>query len=379
MLGAVSEVSVVLCMDTEGPCADPGNPELLADWDRVDAAMDRLFDETLRRHAPDSTGGGLRIGWFFLTWTGFRTNPRGRAFGYHAVRDHYLARWGDALAALGDEQCWHYHHPAPSGIGNEWGTDWSTSDEHDRILARQLLERGWFPVCYRAGGTIMSNESSRWVDRWFPFDYSNRSPHVVPGLVDWSTAAADWSLYRPDPDDYRRPGNGRRLVARCLDLVTNVHRLNEEDVVAAFERARAGAPAILSAFDHDYRDIHDRLCAFSELVASVGRRFPDVPWRYAAPVEAARRYLAAPAPRPLEVTAALAGGDVVVETSEPVFQDRPFLAVRHPDGELEHVSTGLVRESATRWRWRPAGEWSEAAVGASTSLGESAVAVVASG
>lgn len=372
------EVSVVVCMDTEGPCADPGNPELLADWDSVDAAMDKLFDETFRRRIPDTAGGGLRIGWFFLTWTGFRTNPRGRALGYHAVRDHYLARWGDALAALGDEQCWHYHQPAPSGIGNEWGTDWSTSDEYDRILARQLLERSWFPVCYRAGGTIMSNDSSRWVDRWFPVDYSNRAPLVVPGLADWSTSPADWSLYRPDPADYRLPGSGQRLMARCLDLVTNVHRLSETDVVSAFERARAGEPAILSVFDHDYRDIHDRFCEFSELVASVGKRFADVPWRYAAPVEAVRRYLGASPPSPLRVTAELAGRDVVVETSEPVFQADPFLAVRSEGGDAELVSAGLLRESPTRWRWRPESEWLDASVGVSTALGEAAVASVAS-
>ena len=36
-------VQIVFCMDTEGPCDDPSNPELLASWDAVDAAMDRLF------------------------------------------------------------------------------------------------------------------------------------------------------------------------------------------------------------------------------------------------------------------------------------------------------------------------------------------------
>src|SRR3954468_13278954 len=101
------EVQVVLCMDTEGPCADPGNPELLATWDAVDAAMDKLFDPSFRARLPDPGGGGLKIGWFFLSWTGLTTNPRSRALGYHAVRDHYLARWGSALDELGDEQHWH--------------------------------------------------------------------------------------------------------------------------------------------------------------------------------------------------------------------------------------------------------------------------------
>src|SRR3954471_22677456 len=153
-------VHVVVCMDTEGPCADPDNAELLATWDEVDAAMGKLFEPAFRSRFPDPSGGGLRFGWFFLTWTGFATNPRSRDFGYHRVRDHYLERWGDALASFGDEQCWHYHHPPASGVGNEWGLDWTLGDEHDRILSRQMLERGWWPACYRAGGTIMDAISS---------------------------------------------------------------------------------------------------------------------------------------------------------------------------------------------------------------------------
>src|SRR4051794_33601957 len=139
-------VHVVGCMDTEGPCADPGNPELLGTWDAVDRAMDKLFDENFRRALPDPSGGLLRIAWFFLTWTGFTTNPRQRAFGYHAVRAPYLERGGARMEQCGDEQCWQYHHPPSSGVGNEWGLDWSVGDEHDLILARQVLERAWWPV-----------------------------------------------------------------------------------------------------------------------------------------------------------------------------------------------------------------------------------------
>ena len=56
----MSTVYVVVCMDTEGPCADPANPGLLATWDEVDAAADRLFDPSFRRRFPDPGGGSLR-------------------------------------------------------------------------------------------------------------------------------------------------------------------------------------------------------------------------------------------------------------------------------------------------------------------------------
>ena len=367
-----SSVQVVVCMDTEGPCADPETPSLLGTWDLVDEAMDKLFDESFRRVDPDPDGGPMRFGWFFLTWTGFTSNPRERAFGYHTVRDHYVARWGNRMTAFGDEQCWHYHHPPASGVGNEWGLDWRTGDEHDRILSRQLLERDWWPVCFRAGGTIMDPVSSRWVDRWFPFDYTNRAPLSLPGLVDWSTGVAEWTLYHPDPEDFRRPGAGRRRMARCLDLATNVHAVDESDVELAFAQAEEGEPAILAVFDHDYRDIAGRLDDFRRLVRTVAARHPGVDWRYASPVAAARAALGASRTRRLELEAAVSAGAVHVWSSEPVFQSVPWLAVRTPEGDTVHVEEGLLRLDETRWRWEPAFEWEEAALAVSTDAGEPA-------
>jgi hypothetical protein len=371
-------VEVVFCMDTEGPCRDPASSELLPTWDQVDHAMDKLLDDGFRARRPDPQGRGLRIGWFFLTWTGFTANPRARAFGYHAVRDHYLERWGEELAAFGDEQHWHYHHPPTSGIGNEWGLDWTAGREYEQILSRQLLDREWFPVGYRAGGTIMDPVSSRWVDCWFPVDYSNRAPLNIEGLVDWSPGVADWALYHPSPEDFRVPGAGRRRMARCLDLETSLHSLSEDDVVAAFERAAAGRPAVLACFDHDYRDIADRVDAWRELVAAVAGRFPHVAWRYAGPLDAVRGYLEAPPQPPLELDAAHHAGAVDIRSSEPLFQAIPWLAVETGSGEVLHLEQGIVRLDATRWRWEPPPEleWERLAAAGSTDLGEAATATI---
>lgn len=378
MIHAPSQVYFVFCMDTEGPCADPSNASLLADWSLVDAAMDKLFDDEFRGRHRDSAGGTLKFGWFFLTWTGFRTNPRGRAMGYHTVRDRYLARYGDRMRAFGDEQCWHYHHPAPSGVGNEWGLDWTICREYEQIISRQILERRWFPSCYRAGGTIMDAVSSRWVDAWFPFDYSNRAPLTIAGLVDWSGGVDRWDVYHPSPNDFRTPGAGRRRMARSLDLQTHTFSLTDDEIAAAFDRAAAGRPAVLSTFDHDYRDIADRVDQLRSRIASIARQHPGVVWRYAAPVEAVRRFVNAPAPEPLAIDAAADGNDVWIETSAPLFQSIPWLAVELDDGTIGHVEEDLRRIDGRRWRWTPASDvaWRRIGFGGSTDLGSAAVAVV---
>ncbi len=363
-------------MDTEGPCDDPGNPELLKNWDLVETAMDKLFEPSLRRYLPDRTGKHFRIGWFFLTWTGFATNPRGRDFGYHRIRDHYLLKWGEVIEKWGDEQAWHYHQPAASGVGNEWGLEWGRPPEHLSIITRQILERGWFPTAYRAGGTIMDAESARWVDDWFPIDYSNRAPLHLPGLVDWSMGQEEWGLYHPDTEDFRRPGAGRRHMARCLDLVTGVHSLSESDIEEAFRRAESGQPAILSCFDHDYRDIEGRILDLFGMIRSVSSRFSNVPWVYSTPTEAVRRYLGTEPVARLDIEAVRSGDDLHIWTSAPVHQSIPWIAVQRL-GEFAQLTRDIHRSAERHWVANLHGlDWDQIGIGCSVQGGTGATLTI---
>jgi hypothetical protein len=57
-----SSVQIVFCMDTEGPCDDPNNAELLANWELVDRAMDKLFTPEFRNKYPDTEGSNRSLG-----------------------------------------------------------------------------------------------------------------------------------------------------------------------------------------------------------------------------------------------------------------------------------------------------------------------------
>jgi hypothetical protein len=335
-------------MDTEGPCDDPGNDELLKDWKKVDSAMDKLFSKEFRYKYKDSLGRNFKIGWFFLTWTGFKTNPRNRDFGYHKVRDHYKNRWGKELASYGDEECWHYHHPPKSGIGNEWSDDWSSSSEYKNIISRQIIERSWFPVCFRAGGTIMDANLSQWVDEWFPFDYSNRAPLKFPEM-DWSGGIEDWQPYTPDPVNFKSKGKGKRKMARCMDLLTGTSVLNDKDILSAFEEASSNGKAIISVFDHDYRDIESRVLDFLSKLNKINKTFKNVDLEYMSPSEAIAKYTNQLRDDNLKLELETLSNHYKISVNKDIHQKCPWLATEDEDGNFKQLEKALKIVSPRTW------------------------------
>ena len=336
---------VVLAIDTEGPVYDPKNPGLLSDWAQVDDFLARVFRESYRRQCLDSCSGGLVISWFVLNWTGFSSNPVRRDFGYHRIHDHYMESWGKKMQEFNDGIYWHYHHPSPSGIANEWCKDWSANREYLNILNRLVVDRAYFPSVFRAGGTIETNEMSSWLEQWIPFDYSNRAGRLnwdsrdssgvcLRDLCDWSRAPSEWGAYHPSFDDYQQPGSMRRAIFRCLDLCTGVYSLSESDIDAAFVRAQEGEDTILAVFDHDYRDRADLFVeSFLQPLQRVASRYPNVCWRYTNALEAAQSVLRYPkAKRPRFAVFYEPGREAFSIASESLlFSSTPYVACKYVD------------------------------------------------
>jgi len=335
-------------MDTEGPCNDPENNELLKDWDLVNSAMDKLFNKDFRFSYADSLGNNFKIGWFFLSWTGFKTNPRGRDFGYHKVRDHYLNRWGKKIKDYGDEECWHYHHPPLSGVGNEWSKEWKSSKEYINIISRQILEREWFPSSFRAGGTIMGPELSKWVDKWFPFDYSNRAP-LKFNEMDWSDGVVDWKPYKPDPERFKSKGDGKRYITRCMDLKTGIYEISKEEINKAFIQASENGSSILSVFDHDYRDIETRIKYFLKDIETVSKDFNDVSWKYASPSQAITSHLELNTKRVFAIETSYKKSKLRIKTSSKIHQYFPWVAIKYKDHNYKHIDNGFQKLTNNVW------------------------------
>lgn len=356
---------VVTAIDTEGPIDDPRKPDILNSWERVDALVSKLFGKGFRNAVMDSDGKGIIISWFILTLTGFKTNPFNRPMGYHQVFDHYTQKYGEAMKAHGDGIYWHYHQPAISGIGNEWCNDWIHTNEYDNILARLLLERQFFPACFRAGGRIENNDTSWWLEDTIPFDYSccsgninwdniESDGHRLKEVCDWSAAPADWSWYHPSSDSYQLNGSQRRYIFRCPDLASPTHTLRDDDIRRAFERADGGNHTVLAFFEHDRRDnVLDKFMDVYHRIDTISSEYPDVTWRYTNAQDAAVS------------VCGLEGEDVpsfsieryhdhriLITARSPIWGKVPFVAISDGDGSICRRA-GLTTVGKYKWLTDP--------------------------
>ena len=50
----------------------------------------------------------------------------------------------------------------------------------------------------------------------------------------WEGATKSWSPYHPDYKDYRKKGNCKRWIARCLNIGARLSVLNQKEVNKAF-------------------------------------------------------------------------------------------------------------------------------------------------
>ncbi len=317
-------------------------------WDKVDAMLDEMMSESYRQRHADPAGRPWSYNWFCVDHVGYSSNPRRRDMGYHNVFDHYRAR----VAASGgpDEIHWHAHPMPASGEAQHNATSYLSSPHILETLVRRILERGYFPAAFRPGFHAERPDSHWLLEQFVPFDYANQSlpaagieeqqDDLAAGRFgDWRRAPNDWSPYHPDHDDYQRPGTCRRTIFRCLNVGTRFKLLDEAEVRRAFARAAAGDATALAFTNHDFRDMRPDVEHVHGMLERVGREFPEVEWRHAGALEAARAVLGLADPGPLEfrLTAQRSGDamKVDVRSNHAIFGPQPFLAVEVAGGSFK--------------------------------------------
>jgi len=332
----------------EGLAALITSPQLLDyndTWDKVDAMLEELLSPAFRAAHADGRGGGWVYSWFAVDHVGYTDNPRRRDIGYHNVFDHYRVMLRET-GSTRDELQFHFHPMSTYREAHVCATSYLNSPHLLETLARRVVDRSWFPSCFRPGFHAERPDAHWFLEQWLPFDFANQA---MPGdaeveqqrdlaagrLGDWRRAPDDWSHYQPRHDDYQTPGDARRTIFRCLNVGTRLRLLNEAEVRRAFERADRGEPTVLAFTDHDFRDMRPDVAATHALLRRVAADFPEVDWRHAGAREAARAVLGRDGDPPLELTARLerVGPDLHlrVEANHDTFGPQPFLAVRTHD------------------------------------------------
>jgi hypothetical protein len=345
------------------------DPHLLAynnTWDKVDAMLTRIMEESFRNKMPDSAGRGWVFNWFCVDHVDYDANPRRRDMGYHNVFEHYswiLKQNSENRDGLH----FHYHPHSFSREAHRSATHWwAASDSLHQVISRRVIDHMWFPAAHRPGFHVIRPDSHWFLEQHIPFDFSNQSiaqagtdaqQFGVAGgrFGDWRRAPATWQPYHPAADDYQVPGSSRRWIARCLNVGTRYRVIREQDIRQAFEEAAAGKPVVLSITNHDFRDMAPDVEGFRELLEKVVRDFPQVPFFYSEALAAMRSALELPVQPPCELECRLERvGDsaavLTVSSMTPTFGPQPWLALKTVNGKY-HFDNFDIDVPFHRWQY----------------------------
>ncbi len=330
----------------------PDRLRYLSTWAEVEDMVASVTSEGYRRSQCDPEGNPYCFSWFIIDVVGYHDNPRRKAGGFHAVWDVYNRLLRETIHY--DSVGWHFHTVPVGNHAVEYNTCWTNNDFHEQSLARRLIERESFPSIFRAGGVIERNDLNFWLEQFIPFDFSSAATanRGYPGAMsDWRHAPLDWTGYHPSYDDYRRTGPMRRWIFRCLEVSGFETKLAAADVESAFERVRAGQDAVMAYSSHDRRDLRLDVNDASALVREVSTGYPDVAWRWANGLDAARgvagvKDVAAP-----QFTHVWKDETIFIRSDKPLFGPTPFLAVEEFGGVFFRDNPTI--EGTMEWAYRP--------------------------
>jgi len=344
-----AQVLVVHCIDTEGPIGGDvrrrpdGSKEFMDNWSDIKESLHEITFPEFRSKNTDSFGSPYVYNWFIMDFMGFTTNPKNRIQEFHDTYDNIKS-----LNTSLDFFHWHYHQPPKSGIGDQWSPDWDDSDIHYEILGRRALERNDFPEVYRAGGTIEDNKCSRWLEKNFMLDYSNRVSHrstPTTNIFDfnWYSAPSHWGYYHPHVDDLTQPGEMKRMIARSVDLESRLHHLEQWQVDEAFSYAKQfDKPVLLSYFSHDHRDMRNETYRVIEMIEKSSRKFV-IPFSYSDAKHALQK-IAQIIPKKIDVSSTIKQDEVSFTFTSRPYQKKAFIFVLTNEGRFKHIEGNIIQE-----------------------------------
>ncbi|MCF8003010.1 MAG: hypothetical protein K9L32_02195 [Chromatiaceae bacterium] len=309
----------------------------LGSWDQIDEMLQKVTSNEYRLKVPDSNGNGWVFNWFCMDHVGVSVNPRRRDIGYHNIHDRYIELLASQPYSR-DTIEWHFHPLSTYREAHRCATHYLRNDEVFQILARRIIDREFFPSCFRAGFHAERPDSHWLLEQFIPFDLSNMATTETTcmdnardcklgRLGNWRRAPADWTVYHPSHDDYQTPGNCRRLIGRALHVFNRMGNLTPVDVDLAFAKAGKGETVLLGVCSHDWRDLSMEIDYLHQLVKNAREKSPNVKFEYARVVDAFRPHV----PRAHQDDAIL---NLEIELFPASRDDVPYLQIAVKQGKV---------------------------------------------
>jgi hypothetical protein len=305
----------------------------------------RVMDPDFRARIVDSYSTPVKLTWWMMAGNIFRyaTNrnvPVPNIMTLYLMKRFHL----ESIEEFGDELSLHYHTFDwfdYSGDGRYWWNQTETfmqlTEDWDVTLAQFLLEENIFPVSFRSGWHYMDNEWQQVLDELLPYSMHNDWPakrtdttEPLDNTFDWSRASNEFIPYRPSPEDYQVPGDGKGWNVRSLFFGRVTQQLMDD----IFEKANRGIDQVVCLWAHlPELDFLDNIEKVNTHAHAAAEKYPDVVFRYDTAVEAMQRWRGLfGEPQPEVVFSDIASGDRVrfrVSTDKPIFQTAPFVALKN--------------------------------------------------
>ena len=259
-------------------------------WKQMQLMYKRIFRSGFRDKNSDSAGNPWVFSWHCLDHVGYKINPRKRKLGYHKIFDVYekISRNNKKIK---DKVFWHFHPMSTYKEAHRCATSYVNSPELYQILCRKIIERNFFPSCFRAGFQSERPDSNNFLEQWIPFDISNMSYENTKDTDDtndfklgrsgdWRRATKKWEVYNPSHDDYQIKGKCRRYIGRALNVLNRIASINKFEIEKAFKQAKNGQTALVGFASHDFRDLEYEVDYLREMIHKVSRKFKDVKFYY---------------------------------------------------------------------------------------------------
>ena len=339
----------------EEEVADYLHPRRLAylnNWVEVSEMVSELMSEDYRKKYKDTQNSVYKFSWFIIDVVGYKNNPRNKDIGFHHIWDKYIGLLKNNI--FDDCLGWHFHTVPVGGNALEYNSCWTNNDYHEQVLCRRIIERGSFPSIYRAGGTIERNDLSYWLEQFIPFDFSCVSTYTREGgpgwNYDWRHSPKRWGFYHPDFYDYRKVGNMKRAIFRCLDVDTLHTSITIDDVLQAFEQVQNGETTILAVSGHDRRDLRPEVEKFYGLVVDASKKFKDIKWVFSNALEAAKDTLNMSKNQPPKFTISIKQHYVEIVSDQDIFGPIPFLAIEEENKVFFRANPTI--ENSNTWVYK---------------------------